>query len=80
MVGPVEVVIEVDAEVSKGLDGRNVVGVACREGVSGSLDWWADELGVCVFACERHEFGFGGVSLEAVFVEPGEDGFIFGSC
>lgn len=36
------------------------------------------DLGVGLVVGEGHEFGLGGVSLEAVVVEPGEDGLVFG--
>ena len=79
VVGPVELVIYVDTEVSKGLDRGDVERFTSWEGVSCAVDGWADKFGVCTFGGEGHEFSFGGVGLEAIVVEPGEDGFIFGS-
>jgi hypothetical protein len=55
-----------------------MVGVASREGVPGTLDGWANKFGACASAGEGHQFGFCSISLEAIFVEPDEDCFIFG--
>jgi hypothetical protein len=66
VVGPVKSVVEVDTQVLEGFDGRDMVGVTGREGVLSTVDGWADKLGVCAFGGEGHEFGLGGVSLEAI--------------
>ena len=54
MVSPVKSMVEVYAEVSEGLDGRDVVSVTSQEGVSCTMDGQADKLGVCMLAGEGH--------------------------
>ncbi len=61
---PLKVISEEDPKVAQRCDSDNVVGASVWVGVVAAMDW---DTGVAMFlGCECYEFGFGGVSGEAI--------------